>query len=118
MDSRYASVPRIYYKDEPHLLSKIRFLSIVSENVCSHVVPKLKMDVLAVVYERFFDGITPSKKRVQSERNLSSHFQSIYKAWSSNMAVVSGFMNLHSYLISVFRCQVLRQDGECHANSF
>jgi len=25
-------------------------LSVVSESVCSHIVPKLKMDVLAVVY--------------------------------------------------------------------
>jgi len=50
--SWHASVLKMYYRD---LLSSFddTILSIVSENVCSHVVPKLKMDVLAIEYGRF-----------------------------------------------------------------
>jgi len=50
--SWHASVLKMYYRD---LLSSFddTILSIVSENVCSHVIPKLKMDVLAIEYGRF-----------------------------------------------------------------
>jgi len=52
MNSRHPSVLLRIYRDELYLLLMI-ILLIVSKNVCNHVVFKLKMDVLAIVYGQF-----------------------------------------------------------------